>query len=124
MIAAIVILSVLLAGTIAAAVAMAYKVGAVRGNLTVAQDASGRAIQAAIDAEESAGERIRRKDLVIAGLKAKLRSIRNELQNDPDPIVRGSTALDSVLSLLAEFQNTDDPDPGSDNPAGQVSPSD
>ena len=122
MIVAIVILSLLLAGAIAAAIAMGYKAGSIRGDLTVAQMSADISIKAALECEESAEEMIRRKDLVISGLKSKLRSIRNELQNDPDPTVRGSSALDSVLSLLQEMQASDDADPSSDHKAGSLPP--
>ena len=122
-ITAFIVLGGLLAGTIAAAIALGYKAGSAKGDLTVARDAGGRAIAAALNSEASADERIRRKDLVISGLKAKLRGLREKLQSDPDPAVRGSVAVDSIIELLAEFQNVDDADPGSDHEAGQVSPS-
>lgn len=120
---ALIILALLLAGTVPAAIAMGYKAGALRGDLTVSRDADKRSIKAAEDSEESATERIRRKDLVIAGLKAKLRVARDQLQTHPDPAVRGALALDSIVDLLSEIDNTDDDtDPGSDNKAGAMPP--
>ncbi len=119
---ALIILALLLAGTVPAAIAMGYKAGTLRGDLTVARDAGRRSIKAAKDSESSATERIRRKDLVISGLKAKLRGAREQLQTHPDPAVRGALALDSIVDLLSEIENVveDDTDPGSDHEAGQV----
>jgi hypothetical protein len=117
---AIVALALLLAGTVPAAIAYAAKYGRTRGDLTVSRDERRRAINAAGASETDANERIRRKDLVISGLKAKLRGLRDDLKTHPDPIVRGSVALDSIVGLLQELQAGDDSEPDSPNEAGAV----
>ena len=120
MIAVVVILALLLSGTVPAAIALGYKAGKLKGDLRVSQGFASRAVKASIEAEEFASERIARKDLVIDGLKLKLQSLRDEMQNHPDPVIRGSIALDSVLGLLSEMQNTGDPETRDPDKAGRM----
>lgn len=121
-IALAIILAVGLVGATGAVGVLGYKVGTLRGDLTVAREASRQAIEAASLAEEAANERGRRSSEVIEQLKAKTRSLRDDLFSHPDPGVRASHAFDSILGMLSEAEGEDDADPDNDNDAGEVSP--
>ena len=128
---ALTVLAVGFAGSAGAAITLGVKFGSVKGDLTVskadllaAQTAVDLAAKAVSDSEAADQERIRRQDLVISELKGKLGGLRDDLQNHPDPFVRGNVAIDSIAGLLSEMQATQDRASGGDQGPGSVSPQD
>lgn len=96
---------VLFAIAAGAAIIFGVRMGKLAGDLKVASKASKDAIKAAKDSQEAADERISRADQVIATYKAKVRSLRDELNQCGDPETRSRLAVDSITSMLADLQD-------------------